>query len=200
MSNIEKSWPMTVSVYMYYILFFILLFSVFRNGDLLCPPFRFIIPRSMRQDLEQILSLVTEKVSLRTGAVRRWVTLTDTVTNTYKQREKSSRWNKNHRAPSGCALWKEWLCPQPLSWRPAAAMLLWEPRDSRNFHMWSCWSQKLQRGIVMRGPLWVCVCKDVCFFCICAGCSALQSVRHERIWTILFRALLSLSFLIFLIL
>ncbi|XP_057715162.1 doublecortin domain-containing protein 2B isoform X2 [Corythoichthys intestinalis] len=44
---------------------------VFRNGDLLCPPFRFIIPRSMQRDLEQILSLVTEKVSLRTGAVRR---------------------------------------------------------------------------------------------------------------------------------
>ncbi|XP_075874036.1 doublecortin domain-containing protein 2B isoform X2 [Nelusetta ayraudi] len=44
---------------------------VFRNGDLLCPPFRFIIPRSMRQELEQILSLITEKVSLRTGAVRR---------------------------------------------------------------------------------------------------------------------------------
>lgn len=53
------------------------LFSVFRNGDLLCPPFRLIIPRSMRQDLEQILSLVTEKVSLRTGAVRRSVTPTD---------------------------------------------------------------------------------------------------------------------------
>ncbi|KAM4543229.1 doublecortin domain-containing protein 2B isoform 2-T3 [Odontesthes bonariensis] len=48
---------------------------VFRNGDLLCPPFRFIIPRSMRQDLEQILSLITEKVSLRTGAVRRLCTL-----------------------------------------------------------------------------------------------------------------------------
>ncbi|XP_060918633.1 doublecortin domain-containing protein 2B [Labrus mixtus] len=48
---------------------------VFRNGDLLCPPFRFIIPRSMRQDLGQILSLVTEKVSLRTGAVRRLCTL-----------------------------------------------------------------------------------------------------------------------------
>ncbi|XP_061751941.1 doublecortin domain-containing protein 2B [Nerophis ophidion] len=44
---------------------------VFRNGDPLCPPFRFIIPRSMQKDLEQILSLVTEKVSLRTGAVRR---------------------------------------------------------------------------------------------------------------------------------
>uniref|UniRef100_A0A8D0AMH0 Doublecortin domain containing 2B n=1 Tax=Sander lucioperca TaxID=283035 RepID=A0A8D0AMH0_SANLU len=51
------------------------LFSVFRNGDLLCPPFRFILPRSMRQDLEQILSLVTEKVSLRTGAVRRLCSL-----------------------------------------------------------------------------------------------------------------------------
>ncbi|XP_019115912.1 doublecortin domain-containing protein 2B isoform X1 [Larimichthys crocea] len=48
---------------------------VFRNGDLLCPPFRLIIPRSMRQDLEQILSLVTEKVSLRTGAVRRLCSL-----------------------------------------------------------------------------------------------------------------------------
>ncbi|XP_076021713.1 doublecortin domain-containing protein 2B [Genypterus blacodes] len=48
---------------------------VFRNGDILCPPFRFIIPRSMRQDLEQILSLVTEKVSLRTGAVRRLCSL-----------------------------------------------------------------------------------------------------------------------------
>ncbi|KAJ4938852.1 hypothetical protein JOQ06_028318 [Pogonophryne albipinna] len=49
--------------------------NVFRNGDLLCPPFRFIIPRSMQQDLEQILSLVTEKVSLRTGAVRRLCSL-----------------------------------------------------------------------------------------------------------------------------
>uniref|UniRef100_A0A3Q3WF63 Doublecortin domain-containing protein n=1 Tax=Mola mola TaxID=94237 RepID=A0A3Q3WF63_MOLML len=48
---------------------------VFRNGDLLCPPFRFIIPRSMRQDLNQILGLVTEKVSLRTGAVRRLCSL-----------------------------------------------------------------------------------------------------------------------------
>uniref|UniRef100_A0A3Q3RUQ4 Doublecortin domain containing 2B n=1 Tax=Mastacembelus armatus TaxID=205130 RepID=A0A3Q3RUQ4_9TELE len=48
---------------------------VFRNGDLLCPPFRFIIPRTMQQDLEQILSLVSEKVSLRTGAVRRLCSL-----------------------------------------------------------------------------------------------------------------------------
>uniref|UniRef100_A0A096MGC0 Doublecortin domain containing 2B n=1 Tax=Poecilia formosa TaxID=48698 RepID=A0A096MGC0_POEFO len=48
---------------------------VFRNGDLLCPPFRFIIPRSLQQDLDQILSLITEKVSLRTGAVRRLCSL-----------------------------------------------------------------------------------------------------------------------------
>uniref|UniRef100_A0A3B4WT86 Doublecortin domain containing 2B n=1 Tax=Seriola lalandi dorsalis TaxID=1841481 RepID=A0A3B4WT86_SERLL len=53
----------------------LILGGVFRNGDLLCPPFRFIIPRSMQQDLEQILSLVTEKVSLRTGAVRRLCSL-----------------------------------------------------------------------------------------------------------------------------
>uniref|UniRef100_A0A1A7X9Q7 Doublecortin domain containing 2B n=1 Tax=Iconisemion striatum TaxID=60296 RepID=A0A1A7X9Q7_9TELE len=46
---------------------------VFRNGDLLSPPFRFIIPRTMQQ--EQILSLITEKVSLRTGAVRRLCSL-----------------------------------------------------------------------------------------------------------------------------
>lgn len=57
-------------------------FSVFRNGDLLCPPFRFIVPRSMRQDLEQILGLITEKVSLRTGAVRRSVTHQRTDTGT----------------------------------------------------------------------------------------------------------------------
>ncbi|XP_053701300.1 doublecortin domain-containing protein 2B [Synchiropus splendidus] len=48
---------------------------VFRNGDILCSPFRFIIPRSLQQDLELILSLVSEKVSLRTGAVRRLCTL-----------------------------------------------------------------------------------------------------------------------------
>ncbi|KAK2825959.1 hypothetical protein Q5P01_020173 [Channa striata] len=48
---------------------------VFRNGDPLCPPFRFIIPRSMQQNLEQILTLVSERVSLRTGAVRRLCSL-----------------------------------------------------------------------------------------------------------------------------
>uniref|UniRef100_A0A8C6TCK2 Doublecortin domain containing 2B n=1 Tax=Neogobius melanostomus TaxID=47308 RepID=A0A8C6TCK2_9GOBI len=55
--------------------FIFIVCSVFRNGDLLCPPFRFIIPRTMQQDLGQILSLITEKVSLRTGAVRRLCSL-----------------------------------------------------------------------------------------------------------------------------
>ncbi|CAB1334907.1 unnamed protein product [Coregonus sp. 'balchen'] len=44
--------------------------NVFRNGDLLCLPFRFIIPRTWQHDLDQILGLVTEKANLRTGAVR----------------------------------------------------------------------------------------------------------------------------------
>ncbi|XP_067336459.1 doublecortin domain-containing protein 2B [Channa argus] len=48
---------------------------VFRNGDLLCPPFRFIIPRNMQQNLEQILTVVSERVNLRTGAVRRLCSL-----------------------------------------------------------------------------------------------------------------------------
>ncbi|KAK6304150.1 hypothetical protein J4Q44_G00247360 [Coregonus suidteri] len=49
--------------------------NVFRNGDLLCLPFRFIIPRTWQHDLDQILGLVTEKANLRTGAVRRLCTL-----------------------------------------------------------------------------------------------------------------------------
>uniref|UniRef100_A0A673ZJP6 Doublecortin domain containing 2B n=1 Tax=Salmo trutta TaxID=8032 RepID=A0A673ZJP6_SALTR len=48
---------------------------VFRNEDLRCLPFRFIIPRTWQHDLDQILGLVTEKASLRTGAVRRLCTL-----------------------------------------------------------------------------------------------------------------------------
>ncbi|KAI5611714.1 doublecortin domain-containing protein 2B isoform X3, partial [Silurus asotus] len=48
---------------------------VFRNGDVLSPTMRFIIPRSLLKNLEQILSLVSEKAMLRTGAVRRLCTL-----------------------------------------------------------------------------------------------------------------------------
>lgn len=48
---------------------------------------------------------------------------------------------------AGCALWMESPFPRLGSCRPAAATLLWEPKGSRNFHMWSCWFQKLPRGI-----------------------------------------------------
>ncbi|XP_076841820.1 doublecortin domain-containing protein 2B isoform X2 [Brachyhypopomus gauderio] len=48
---------------------------VFRNGDVLSAAMRFIIPRNMQKNLEQILSLVSEKAMLRTGAVRRLCTL-----------------------------------------------------------------------------------------------------------------------------
>ncbi|KAJ8289438.1 hypothetical protein GJAV_G00001320 [Gymnothorax javanicus] len=48
---------------------------VFRNGDPLSPPLKFIIPRSTLQDMEQVLNMVSEKASLRTGAVRRLCTL-----------------------------------------------------------------------------------------------------------------------------
>ncbi|XP_016132416.1 doublecortin domain-containing protein 2B isoform X2 [Sinocyclocheilus grahami] len=44
---------------------------VFRNGDVLSPAMRLIIPRHMQKNLEQILSLISEKAMLRTGAVRR---------------------------------------------------------------------------------------------------------------------------------
>lgn len=120
-------------------------FSVFRNGDLLCPPFRFIIPRSMRQDLEQILGLITDKVSLRTGAVRRSVTPEE------RHRAENEASSGTACVPSGCARWKERPCPRPLSWRPATTTLLWEPRDWKNYHMWSCCSPKTLRGIVISG-------------------------------------------------
>ncbi|XP_015204196.2 doublecortin domain-containing protein 2B [Lepisosteus oculatus] len=48
---------------------------VFRNGDLLCPPFRLIIPKNMLQDWGSILTMLTERANLRTGAVRRLCTL-----------------------------------------------------------------------------------------------------------------------------
>ncbi|KAK7140422.1 hypothetical protein R3I94_012894 [Phoxinus phoxinus] len=56
---------------------------VFRNGDILSPALRLIIPRHMQKNLEQILSLISEKAMLRTGAVRRLCTLEGiTVTST----------------------------------------------------------------------------------------------------------------------
>ncbi|XP_067242659.1 doublecortin domain-containing protein 2B isoform X3 [Chanodichthys erythropterus] len=56
---------------------------VFRNGDILSPAMRLIIPRHMQKNLEQILSLISEKAMLRTGAVRRLCNLEGfTVTST----------------------------------------------------------------------------------------------------------------------
>ncbi|RXN10586.1 doublecortin domain-containing 2-like isoform X1 [Labeo rohita] len=57
--------------------------DVFRNGDILSPAIRLIISRHMQKNLEQILSLISEKAMLRTGAVRRLCTLEGfTVTST----------------------------------------------------------------------------------------------------------------------
>ncbi|XP_072102328.1 doublecortin domain-containing protein 2B [Mobula birostris] len=48
--------------------------NIFRNGDLLSPPFRLIIPKHVMPDWEKILAMVTEKANIRTGAVRRLCT------------------------------------------------------------------------------------------------------------------------------
>ncbi|XP_072884040.1 doublecortin domain-containing protein 2B isoform X2 [Hemitrygon akajei] len=48
--------------------------NIFRNGDLLSPPFRLIIPKHVMPDWEKILAMVTEKANIRTGAVYRLCT------------------------------------------------------------------------------------------------------------------------------
>ncbi|XP_016297740.1 doublecortin domain-containing protein 2B-like isoform X5 [Sinocyclocheilus anshuiensis] len=64
---------------------------VFRNGDILSPAMRLIIPRHMQKNLEQILSLISEKAMLRTGAVRRLCTLEGfTVTSTEELESRQS--------------------------------------------------------------------------------------------------------------
>ncbi|XP_034975470.2 doublecortin domain-containing protein 2B isoform X3 [Zootoca vivipara] len=44
---------------------------VFRNGDLLSPPFRLILNKSTLQEWSAVLSILSTKANLRTGAVRR---------------------------------------------------------------------------------------------------------------------------------
>ncbi|KAM5180681.1 doublecortin domain-containing protein 2B [Mantella aurantiaca] len=48
---------------------------VFRNGDLMTPPIRILIPPSILKEWELVLTLLTEKANLYNGAVRRICTL-----------------------------------------------------------------------------------------------------------------------------
>lgn len=48
---------------------------VFRNGDLMTPPLRVLIPPSILKEWELVLTLLTEKANLYNGAVRKLCTL-----------------------------------------------------------------------------------------------------------------------------
>ncbi|XP_078093255.1 doublecortin domain-containing protein 2B [Mustelus asterias] len=60
---------------------------IFRNGDLLNPPFRLIIPKHVMSNWDKILAMITEKANIRTGAVRRLCALDGQLINSGAQLE-----------------------------------------------------------------------------------------------------------------
>lgn len=51
----------------------VLFCSVFTNGNYFVPPVRLLIPKYSLKNWEIVLAMITEKVRLRTGAVRRYL-------------------------------------------------------------------------------------------------------------------------------
>lgn len=48
-------------------------FSLIANGDLINPASRLLIPRKALNQWDHVLQMVTEKITLRSGAVHRYV-------------------------------------------------------------------------------------------------------------------------------
>lgn len=57
-------------------LFFLFLHSLIANGDLISPASRLLIPRKALNQWDHVLQMVTEKITLRSGAVHRCVIAT----------------------------------------------------------------------------------------------------------------------------
>ncbi|XP_048469179.1 doublecortin domain-containing protein 2B isoform X3 [Rhincodon typus] len=60
---------------------------IFRNGDLLNPPFRLIIPKHVMTNWDKILAMITEKAKIRTGAVHRLCTMSGQIIDSGEQLE-----------------------------------------------------------------------------------------------------------------
>ncbi|XP_048414253.1 doublecortin domain-containing protein 2B [Stegostoma tigrinum] len=60
---------------------------IFRNGDLLNPPLRLIIPKHVMTNWDKILAMITEKAKIQTGAVRRLCTMNGQIIDSGEQLE-----------------------------------------------------------------------------------------------------------------